>query len=177
MKLQFILIPIFTLVINNCGEDNKESSWPYPDGTLFINEIMALNKITYCDEFKEFDDWIELYNAGSDTINIGGLFISDNLDLLTKCRITDSSMAKTIILPDSFLVIWFDSQPLQGPLHVGCNLSGSGEDVVITADDGTSVIDRHTYEPQTIGYSTGRSPDGVDNWILYKKPTPGSSNQ
>jgi len=171
MKSQLLLVLIFMIMIYSCEKNERVSSLP-----LVINEIMAINKTTKQDEHNEFDDWIELYNAGADPIPIGGFYASDDLDLLTKCKIPNDTSGQTIILPDSFLVIWFDGQTLQGPLHTCCKLSGSGEDVVITEDDGETIIDHYTYESQTTDYSIGRSPDGSDNWVQFDNPTPGSSN-
>jgi hypothetical protein len=172
MKTHFVLLFVIIMLICNCGENSQESSLK-----LVINEIMALNKTAVTDEYNEFDDWVELYNAGTDTIDIGGFYISDDLNLLTKCRVPDDKSAQTTILPDSFLVIWFDGQTLQGPLHTCCKLTGSGEDVVITEDDGETIINHYTYGPQTTDYSIGRSPDGSNHWELFDKPTPGASNQ
>jgi len=172
MRTHFVRLVVIVMLICNCGENERESSYQ-----LVINEIMALNKSTFQDEYNEFDDWIELYNASNDTIDIGGFYISDDIDLPTKCKIPTNYPDSTKIAPHGFLIIWFDGQTLQGPLHTCCKLTGSGEDVIITEDDGKTIIDHYTYGPQTTDYSIGRSPDGSDNWILFEKPTPGASNQ
>ena len=39
-------------------------------GDLVINEIMAANDQTEADEDGEFDDWIEIYNNGDESINL-----------------------------------------------------------------------------------------------------------
>ena len=33
------------------------------------------------DEEYEFDDWIELYNAGDDTLNLAGLYLTNDLQV------------------------------------------------------------------------------------------------
>jgi len=172
MKSRLLLVLILIIMIVNCEKNERMSSLP-----LVINEIMAINNSTIQDEYNQYDGWIELYNSGAEPINIGGFYISDNLDLLAKCKIPNDTSGKTIILPDSFLIIWFDGQTDQGPLHTCCKLAGSGEDVVITDKDGKTIIDYYTYGSQTTDYSIGRLPDGSDNWAQFDRPTPGFSNQ
>lgn len=45
---------------------------------IVINEIMASNESTICDGDGEYPDWIELYNNGTQTINLKGYGISDD---------------------------------------------------------------------------------------------------
>ena len=47
---------------------------------IVINEIMASNDFTAVDEFGEFDDWIEIYNKGNESINLSGYYLSDDLN-------------------------------------------------------------------------------------------------
>ena len=44
-----------------------------------INEICASNK-TYINDYFEKNDWIELYNTTDKSINVAGMYISDNLN-------------------------------------------------------------------------------------------------
>ncbi len=45
-----------------------------------LNEIMASNASTIADEDGDFEDWIELYNAGSEPVDLSGWGLSDNYD-------------------------------------------------------------------------------------------------
>ena len=45
---------------------------------VFINEIQTSNTKTIADEFYSWDDWIEIYNAGSTIINLNGYGLSDD---------------------------------------------------------------------------------------------------
>ena len=47
------------------------------DSALIINEICASNKTIIADEDGEYVDWIELYNSGSEAINLKGYGLSD----------------------------------------------------------------------------------------------------
>jgi hypothetical protein len=147
----------------------------YVHPTLFINELMASNATTIADEFGEYDDWIEIYNASSDTIDMAGMFITDDLSMLTKHQIPQGSQL-TKIPPLSFLLLWADNQISQGVLHLPFKLSAAGEAVAIVNSDGTSIIDSITFGTQITDISYGRYPDGNDLWVAFTYPTPGASN-
>ena len=51
---------------------------------IFINEFLAINNTVNVDESSEYDDWLELYNSSSDTINLHNHYLSDDPDNLTK---------------------------------------------------------------------------------------------
>ncbi|NLF44046.1 MAG: lamin tail domain-containing protein, partial [Bacteroidales bacterium] len=44
---------------------------------LFINEFMSSNENTILDEDGDSGDWIELYNASDNTVNLAGYGLSD----------------------------------------------------------------------------------------------------
>jgi len=166
---------------DNDGETVYSSSFTIggtqqAEQTLFINEYLASNDAANEDEFGGFDDWLEIYNASDNAIDIGGMYISDSLSDLIKFQIADTDANLTTIQPGGFLVIWADNEVDQGILHTTFKLSSGGEDIVLTDADGTTIIDSRTYEGQTTDISEGRSPDGSDNWITFDTPTPGASN-
>ena len=79
----YLFIPSFLFVIS-CEDKEPESgdlsineSEPV---TLFINEFLASNDTCCSDEEGEFDDWVELYNSSSNPIDVGGMYVADNLD-------------------------------------------------------------------------------------------------
>ena len=158
----------------------------YVAPVLYINEFMASNDSANADEYGEYEDWIEIYNPGTEAVDIGGMYITDALDDLTVWQIPDTAPDSTTIQPGCFLLLYADKQPEQGILHVKIKLSGSGEAIGLTAPNGTTVIDSLTYDSAVqgaIGYgldtdkSCGRQPDGSNNWLVFDNPTPGASNQ
>jgi hypothetical protein len=46
---------------------------------IVINEVQTANINTVTDEYGEYDDWIELYNASAAPVNLTGYMLSDNL--------------------------------------------------------------------------------------------------
>ena len=147
--------------------------------TLTINEFMAKNNSDsgIRDEWGDYDDWIEIYNYGSEAINIAGMHLTDNPvdDPLPWWDVPGDNPAVTIIPAGGYLLIWADSQQYQGTLHTSFALSGSGEQIGLY-DAGGNLIDSITFGSQQQNKSYGRLPDGSDNWQILDNPTPGKSN-
>ena len=64
---------------------------------------MASNDQTIADEFGEFDDWIEIYNNGNQSINLFGYHLSDDLSVLDKYTFPNITLG-----PDEYLIVWAD---------------------------------------------------------------------
>jgi hypothetical protein len=146
---------------------------PLPN--LKINEILALNSSCCPDNSNsvaEFDDWFEIYNAGTGTIDLNGYYLSDDSGNPFKFRIEGS----TVIPAGGFLLVWADEQGSQGKLHANFQLSGSGEEVGLYYIDGRT-IDVKTFGSQAENVSFGRATDGGDPWRNFSSPTPGKANQ
>jgi hypothetical protein len=143
---------------------------------LVINEIMASNTSTLADPdgTDEYDDWIEIYNAGSTAVDMGRFYFSDSEDPFDD-RIPGDAPARTTIEPGGYLLFWADSDTEQGPNHLKFKLSADGEPLGLYYKDGR-LIDSHTFGAQTSDVSEGRSPNGSDTWIKFESPTPGAAN-
>ena len=144
--------------------------------TLYINEFLASNSTILADEFGDFDDWVEIYNPGTTAVDIGGMYVTDDLLEPTQWQIPTTDATLTTIAPGGFLLLWFDKETDQGELHVDAKLSASGEDIGLIASDGITVIDSYTFGAQLTDISEGRFPDGTNNWVFFGAPTPESSN-
>ena len=46
---------------------------------VVINEYLASNDACCTDENGDYDDFIELYNGGSASVDVGGMYITDDL--------------------------------------------------------------------------------------------------
>lgn len=140
-------------------------------GDLVINEFMAVNQSTIQDASGSFEDWIELYNTSSQTLNLDGLYLSDSYNTPLKWAFP----LGTTIAPNSYLTIWADNDTLQTDgLHAYFKLSGAGERVIISYASGT-VLDSISYGSQTADISYGRIPNGTGPFVVMP-PTYGAYN-
>ncbi len=146
-------------------------------GQLYINECMADNASTIADEQGSFEDWIEIYNAGTNPVDIGGYFLSDDETDLTLWQIPTTNSTLTTIPAGDFLLLWADKDPQEGELHLDFKLSSSGESITLTNPDGLTVIDQIIFGNQSTNISYGRILNGGPDFQNFISTTPGSSNE
>jgi hypothetical protein len=144
--------------------------------TLVINEIMAANNTTIRDPQGQYDDWIEIYNYGSDAIDIGGMYLTDNLSAPAKWQVPSNNSTLSTIPGGGYLLIWADSDTTDFGLHANFKLDAAGEDIGLFDNDGVTLIDSVTFGEQTGDISYGRYPDASDYWQAFGLPTPGAQN-
>lgn len=135
----------------------------YAQNSVVINEIMASNTTTATDNAGEYDDWIELYNNSSVTIDLTGWHITDKPDNLTKYDIPTG----TTIDANDYLIIWADEDSSQGPspVHANFKLSKAGETVILLDNFGI-VVDSITFGQQTTDMGFARNPNGTGNFVI-----------
>ena len=107
-------------------------------------------------------------------MDLGGMYLTDDLNEPTKWRIPDG----VVIPAGGYLLLWADDDAQQGDMHVAFKLSTEGEEIGLfnTDESGRAAIDTVTFGPQTADVSYGRSPDGSDVWQTFSAPTPGQPN-
>ena len=146
-------------------------------GQLRLNEILASNDVTQMDEFFEFDDFIEIYNAGG-IVNLAGYYLSDDHLNLTKHQIPATSPGTTTLLPGGFAVFFADNDNLsQGAMHTNFTLSTNGENVFLTAPDGITIIDSVSYPEMATDISYGRTCESCSTWQYFNNVTYSAPNQ
>ncbi len=146
---------------------------------LFINEFMAANFSCYPDvqgAINEYDDWIEIYNAGSTAINIAGMYLSDDPLNPFKFQVPATNATLTTIAAGAYLLIWADEAKSQGELHASFKLSNLTESVGLYFVDGRT-IDEKTFQAQSDDTSYGRVKNGGSTWQVFSTATPGASNE
>ncbi len=158
------------------GATNSGASPPL---NVFINEWMADNTRTLADPAdNNFEDWFELYNPGTNTVDLGGYYLTDNLTNQFQYRVPANG--HYTIPPGGFLLVWADNETGQNhtnraDLHVNFALSKGGEAIGLFAADGTQ-IDAVTFGAQTSDVSQGRFLDGSASIVAMTQPTPGAPN-
>ena len=166
-----LLIPILAIYILCCAEQSVQADIP-----LAINELMASNSSCIQDPQRQYDDWIEIHNYGLDAIDIGGMYLTDNLSDPTKWWIPVNNPAATTIVAGGFLLIWADNDTTDAGLHANFKLDAAGEQIGLFDNDGVTVIDSVIFGEQTTDTSYGRYPDANNNWQVFGVPSPIAEN-
>jgi hypothetical protein len=159
------------------GPNNVGASLP-PFPALWINEVQPENVNSITDNNGQQDPWIELYNAGSNSIALAGMFLSNNYTNLGSWTFP----AGAAIAPGEFKVIFADAEPAQSTLaelHTSFRLAPGSGSVAVSRMVGGSpqVIDYVNYSGIEPGHSYGSFPDGQpwDRQAFYSV-TPGGTN-
>jgi len=157
-----------------------------------INEAMASNVACFADPQGDFDDWIELYNAGDSSVNVGGMYLTDDPDEPMKWQIPANNPGATTLGPGKYLLLWTDGDtadyvpaeqsgrrttgPPASGFHASFRLDAGGDEVYLFDSDGVTRIDSLAFDEQTPDMSYGRYPDGGDTLRFFGTPTPGVRN-
>ena len=128
-------------------------------GDVVINEFMASNDITQADQDGEFDDWIELYNNTSASIDLSGYFLSDDSEELQKWAFPSG----TSITGGGYLIVWADEDEDQAGLHADFKISAGGETILLSDASGT-IIDEIVFGEQETDLSFGRFANGTGDF-------------
>jgi len=133
-----------------------ESYRPSPLRNVVINEFLAHTD-------PPLYDYIELYNHSNQAVDVSG------------CILTDHPLTNLFVIPANTVVpargfVSFDENQL------GFRLSAVGETIYFKTPDGSRVLDAVQFEGQQNGVSTGRYPDGADEFCPLISRTPGSPN-
>ncbi|MEN6335835.1 MAG: lamin tail domain-containing protein, partial [Phycisphaerales bacterium] len=154
-------------------------------GSVVINEVMANPAAGEC-------DWIELHNSTDQSIDVGGWFLSDDGNDLTKYKIAEA----TSIPAGGYLVLTQD-QHFGSAADPGCaapfGLSKDGETVYLHSDRSdvltawakahpTQILggysDKVKFDACEKGVSSGRvqKSTGASDFVALTEPTPGKAN-
>ncbi|MDA3923732.1 MAG: lamin tail domain-containing protein [Kiritimatiellae bacterium] len=125
---------------------------------ICISEILADNENGIKDEDEEREDWIELHNQGTNSVNLRGWWLTDKTTSPDKWEFPEVE-----IPADGYLLIWASGKdrdnPLM-PLHTDFGLSKSGEYLGLYRPDPTNgpplLVDEYSPEfpplPEDVSY-------------------------
>lgn len=140
---------------------------------VVLNEIMASNQQTIADEDGDYPDWIELYNSGSEIVDLSGWYLSDDESDPTKWQIGEAA-----IEPQGFLLIFASDKDRdsQLPLHTNFKISSSGEPILLSNSEG-QLLSLFPATPLGEDLSLGSSEDGaISDLVFFIQSSPGYSN-
>ena len=142
-----------------------------PPGTILINEILTHSDIGL--------DWVELFNPGTNDVNIGNWMLSDSPSYLRKYRIP----AGTVITAGTFRVIGESdfNNPTNPAALVPFSFSELGEEVHLSAAAGNALTGYHemlAFDAAERNVSFGRytTSDGITHFARMEQQTPGATN-
>ncbi|MFA9389734.1 MAG: OadG family transporter subunit [Prolixibacteraceae bacterium] len=151
------------------------SVWSQNASDLEINEVLVLNDSLNVDDYGQHSSWIEIFNKGYNTVDIGGCYLSDEQSNPTKYWIPTGDPS-TKIPPRCYLIFWADGHASRGISHLNFNLRDATY-VSLYESSGNAVIDQLVIDtPQVANRSFGRINESSDEWIILEKITPGSTN-
>ncbi|MBN8565932.1 MAG: CotH kinase family protein [Flavobacteriales bacterium] len=140
---------------------------------VVINEIITSNTTVITDDDGSYEDWVELYNPGTEAVNLEGYGLSD----------LPSNPYQWVfpaywIEPGEHLLIWCSDKnrtDINFPLHTNFKISSGGEVITLTKPNG-EIADSYSaiIIPQNFTY--GRQTDGSSTLVYFPQPTPGASN-
>ncbi len=140
-----------------------------------INEVSASNDI-YVNDYGKRTDWLELFNRGSEPVDVAGWYFSDDGKMPMKYQIDASGEVPTIIPPGGRLVVWCDGKPSATALHLPIKLENAdGIGLFLTSPDGLWQ-DSLRYDMHSPKASVGRYPDGASRCRTFYHPTIGTYN-
>ncbi len=125
---------------------------------VFINEFAA--HTDYSDPARpEYDsnDWIEIYNGQTSSVDLGDYCLSDDASNLAKWRLPG------ITLQPGARVSFDEVTGFHSPITNGFGLDKAGEEIYLTrffTNAPLQVVDAIRFEGQESGFSFGRHPDG-----------------
>ena len=148
------------------------------ENAIVINEVMAKNSAVNADLEGDYQDWVELYNAGNEAINLESFFLSDRWSDPSRWAIPSVTMD-----PGDHLLIWCDDESSEGALHASFTLAASGDELFLFQKEDNEWRLRDSIDwlnaPENDSY--GRSQDGSEQWIWFEHlsvnpPTPNAPN-
>jgi hypothetical protein len=138
----------WTLVNPSPGATNTARSFSTATGTLRFNEWMALPA--------SGDDWFEIYNSGPQPVALAGLWLSDTAGTPKITQIPALSFV------DAGRCVKFDADgTTTGFSSVNFRLATGGDNLILTASNGSTVIQSISFATQQPGVSQGYFPDGT----------------
>lgn len=162
--------PTWAVVANPTqGASNGNAQDSGLKGVVMINEVY-----TFSDQSNINDlDYIELYNASSQQVEVGGLKLWEGGGQEEAWTIP----AGKVIPANGFLVIECDKEGLHAdPVNYPSWGLSKNDEIVVLADADFNVIDEVTTPSLSENETYGRKTDGASEWVVFVELTRGVSN-
>ena len=165
---------------NEAGAEAFQASRYATDSTLLITEVMASNNTTLTDNNGLYSDYIEIYNAGAEPVNLAGFGLSDDPQ-----NVLDWKFPDVTIQPGAYLLVFASGAGVnatdleKGAMHTGFGIS-SYEEVITLASPTGLILDQVTVSESQADTAYARVPSEggayAAEWAATSKPSPGYPN-
>jgi CotH kinase protein/Chitobiase/beta-hexosaminidase C-terminal domain/Lamin Tail Domain len=136
--------------------ERLEQRLPLDASMLRITEFLASNTDGIRDAEGDRPDWIEIFNAGNDAVDLSGMYLSDDSGNLKEWQFPSG-----VSIPAGGYRLVFASNKdtvLAGnEIHTDFALSADGEFLALVDTDGTTIIDQYDPPGQLADISYGRA--------------------
>src|SRR6187431_1275458 len=129
---------------------------------VYISEFMAQNNTSISDDFGDKSDWIEIYNSGTNAVNLAGWYLTDVTNDLRRWQFPATNLAA-----NSYMVVFASNRDRRiagPPLHTNFRLADTGEYLALVESNGTTIASeyRPTFPLQVADVSYGFATDAHD---------------
>jgi predicted NAD-dependent protein-ADP-ribosyltransferase YbiA (DUF1768 family) len=146
---------------------------------LLITEFMADNESILRDRFREYSDWVEVFNPTDQIVTLEGWYLTDDADVLTKWQFPGVS-----INPKGYTVVFASGEDRKDPdaqLHTNFRLGADGDYLALVRPDGSVA---HAFSPDypsqfpDVSYGLVYDAQGpkLGQYQYFDKPTPEADN-
>lgn len=167
--MRTLLITAALLALQGCSDSDSVT----PPVTLCINEVMARNSSVESPSGKS-SDWVELYNYGSDTVELSDYFITDQRENPFRKSLPVEKLA-----PGDFFTLWGEKLSDHGnDPFLGFKISEDETLYVFTRSE--ELVDSVTLSSSLNvkkSESFGRFPDAGSRWGVQHHPSPKRRNE
>ena len=145
---------------------------------IVINEFSAANYAQFLDNFGSTEDWVELYNQGSTSVDISGYYLSDDPKKPIKWQFPKG----TSIVSKGFIRVWCSGRPISDTLNKHYHASfrftqtKKTNETVVFSSPTQKVVDQIKVTETANAQSWARIPDGGVTWKINTTPSPNASN-
>lgn len=147
-----------------------------------INEVLVINEDNYMDDYGHRSSWIELFNDGYESIDVGACWLAVTKSNGTEIRYNiPKGDPSTKMSSQTYLVFFCEGADTKGTFYTNFTLEDAVK-ITFYNGNGKTVINEFPIDPHaqvadvSIGYM---SPDGIEEVRIVKLPktTPNATNE
>ena len=170
IKLLFSAVAVVCIAIVGVYKSTAQNASDFR-----LNEILVHNSTNAVDDFGEHSSWIEIFNSAYNSVNLGGCYLTDDMNNPTKYWIPTGDPI-TNISSRGYIIFWADNHPTRGIFHLNFEI-GEGKTIALFDASGKTLIDKIVLPAgQKPDVTFGKPTNESNEWVFLEKSTPGANN-